>query len=226
MKISCWLLGAGRHNTTFHQVRNFCCQPWCQAQTQSLRYSKMRTVLSPQRLEMDCEAYFSSSIHFCSLTFQLWYLYLGSSHWIGCWNIELEVELVFDKFVDVPTCSFPVSSVLVIRFNGKPVRVRRFPNFNIFDQCVQLLETRVHFYAHNQIRHKISTLKVTYLFQSLLPSIHVSRSRRCREQWDLLNCRPCVWIPRFRHNNVFYKNVSILYLNKLICGIRYVFPRL
>ena len=56
---------------------------------------------------MNIEADFASSVHLMSLAIQLRELHFDWSGWIGCGNLELEVKLVSDEVVDVPTLALP-----------------------------------------------------------------------------------------------------------------------
>jgi hypothetical protein len=63
---------------------------------------------------VNIEADFPSSVHFVSLAIQLRELHFNRSGWIGGWNLELEVELVSDEVVDVPTLALPSISTLEV----------------------------------------------------------------------------------------------------------------
>lgn len=64
----------------------------------------------------------SSSIHLSRLAIKLWDLNLGSRGRVGSRNVELDLKLVLDVLVDVPTSSEPPCTLLV-RLNLEPVRV-------------------------------------------------------------------------------------------------------
>jgi hypothetical protein len=63
---------------------------------------------------VNIEADFATSVHFVSLAIQLRELHLDWSGWIGCGNLELEVELESDEVVDVPTLALPSISTLEV----------------------------------------------------------------------------------------------------------------
>lgn len=120
--------------TILCQVWNFCSQPGSKSQTKSVSNAEMRTVLRPQRFKVHRQTNFTTSIHLCSLPFQLWYFNLWGSHRIRCWYIKLKVKLVLDQIMNIPTLAFPMRPLLVTRFNRKPVQISCFPNLNILDQ--------------------------------------------------------------------------------------------
>ena len=47
-----------------HKMRHFCCHPWCEPETERMRDAEARRVFGPQRLEMDGEADFATTVHF------------------------------------------------------------------------------------------------------------------------------------------------------------------
>jgi hypothetical protein len=49
-----------------------------------------------------------------SLAIQLREFHLDWSGWVGCWNLELEVKLVSDEVVDVPTLALPSIQTLEV----------------------------------------------------------------------------------------------------------------
>ena len=63
---------------------------------------------------MNIKAYFASSVHLMSLAIQLRELHLDWGGWIGCGNLELEVKLVSDEVVDVPTLALPSIQTLEV----------------------------------------------------------------------------------------------------------------
>lgn len=56
---------------------------------------------------MNIEAYFASSVHLVSLAIQFREFHFDRSGWVGGGNLELEVKLVSDEVVDVPTLALP-----------------------------------------------------------------------------------------------------------------------
>ena len=56
---------------------------------------------------MNIKADFASSVHLMSLAIQLRELHLDWGGWIGGGNLKLEVRLVSDEVVDVPTLALP-----------------------------------------------------------------------------------------------------------------------
>ena len=63
---------------------------------------------------MNIEADFASSVHLMSLAIQLRELHLDWGGWIGGGNLKLEVKLVSDEVVDVPTLALPSIQILEV----------------------------------------------------------------------------------------------------------------
>jgi hypothetical protein len=63
---------------------------------------------------VNIEADFATSVHFVSLAIQLRELHLDWSGWVSGGNLKLEVELVSDKVVQVPTLALPSISLLEV----------------------------------------------------------------------------------------------------------------
>jgi hypothetical protein len=63
---------------------------------------------------VNIEADFAASVHFVSFSIQLRKLHLNRSGWVSCGNLKLEVELVSDEIVKIPTLALPSISPLEV----------------------------------------------------------------------------------------------------------------
>lgn len=88
---------------------------------------------------MYCQADGSTTVHFCCLPIQRWYLNLWSCGRIRCRDVKLEVKLVLDELVDVPALSRPVCA-LFVGGDGEPIRVCAFVDLDVSDEGLQLLQ--------------------------------------------------------------------------------------
>jgi len=100
--LSCATLSLVCNDSGVNEMRYLCCHPWPKTKTQSMCNAEMRTVLCPERLEVNREANLSSAIHFGSLSVEFWKLNFRTSLWVCHWNIKLQIKLILEKIMDVP----------------------------------------------------------------------------------------------------------------------------
>lgn len=149
------------NHTRIDKNRNFCSKPRCKAQTKSMCYAKPRTIFCPQRLEMHCQTYLPSSIHLLRLSIELWQLKLRCRSRISNGNIELQIELVFQQIVNIPTFASPSCPLRISGGDPKPVVVVGLVHGGIGDQ------------------------RFVFFLQALRPRATIARPRFHRQQRDL-----------------------------------------
>lgn len=107
---------------------------------------------------MHSQTYLPTSIHLLSLAVNLRQLKLRSSGWIGNRDIELEIEFVFEKVVNIPTLASPTRALRIGSGDTEPV----------------IVVGLVHLGIRNQ--------RLVLLFQPLRPCRAVSWTRLCRQK--------------------------------------------
>ena len=153
---------------------------------------------------MNSQTDLSTSIHLCSLPFQFRELNFRCCCRIGSWYIELEIKLIFDQLVNVPTLALPVSSFFICWFDSKPIKITCFIDFNVLDQSLKFLlkwEEKKRWGGGRRGGDYYFLVKVgrfVYLFETLWPIVFISRSGFDCEERDLLHSGLGSWIP-FSH---------------------------
>lgn len=124
-------------------------------------YSQLRQVLPPKRRKMYILADLASSVHLDCLAFQFGKLQLNQCAGIVGWDLELQLERISDKVMNVGDCSFPLGAIF-LRRQLKPVIIFAFVLLDVHHQCL------------------------VFFLQSLSPLGFVLRSCMHGQDWDLL----------------------------------------
>lgn len=88
---------------------------------------------------MDRQTNFTAPIHLCSLSLKLRDLNFGCCCRIGGRNIKLKIKFIFDQLMNVPTLAFPMSSLFIRWFDGEPIKIAGFVDFNVLYQSLEFL---------------------------------------------------------------------------------------
>merc|ERR1719234_1580449 len=110
-------------HTLLYQVRYLNRHPGSQTKSHCMSNTKFGSIPAPQGLEVVGEANLSSSVHLCCLPIQLRQGNLRACHRVGHRYVKLNVKLVLQLVVIVPTFAKPASAFF-IRLKSKPVIVR------------------------------------------------------------------------------------------------------
>lgn len=102
-------------------------------------YPKPGTIFRPQRLEVHRQTYLASSIHLLGLSIKLGQFEFGSGGRIGNGDIKLQIELVFEQIVNIPTFAGPARALRIGGGDPEPIVVVGLVHGGVGDERLVLL---------------------------------------------------------------------------------------